>query len=157
MPKTIEGGRQAHGLRFAIVSSRFNEFVSEKLLAAALDALTRHGASDNDILVVRVPGAWEIPVVARRLALARRHDAIIALGVLIRGDTAHFDLIAAQVARGLAVAAEESGVPVAFGVMTAENSQQALERSGGRHGNRGWDAALAAIEMAGALRLLESP
>ena len=157
MPKTIEGVRQAQGLRFAIVSSRFNEFVSEKLLAAALDALTRHGASDSDILVVRVPGAWEIPVVARRLALARRHDAIIALGVLIRGDTAHFDLIAAQVARGLAAAAEESGVPVAFGVMTAENAQHALERSGGRHGNRGWDAALAAIEMAGALRLLESP
>ena len=154
MPRVIEGNLQAKGLRFALVSSRFNEFVSEKLLAAALDCLQRHGAVDSDITVVRVPGAWEIPVAARRLAIARNHDAVIALGALIRGETAHFELISAQVARGLARAAEDSGVPVIFGVLTAENPQQASDRAGGKHGNRGWDATMAAIEAASAIKQL---
>jgi len=154
MPKMMEGGLQAKGLRFAIVSSRFNEFVSEKLLAASLDCLARHGAGDADITVVRVPGSWEIPVVARRLAVSRGYDAVIALGVLIRGETAHFDLIASQVARGLASAATESGIPVIFGVLTAEDPAQALDRAGGKHGNRGWDAAMAAIETANAIKQL---
>lgn len=154
MPRMIEGGMHAKGLRFALVSSRFNEFVSEKLLTAALDCLVRHGAADSDLTVARVPGAWEISMVARRLALSGSYDAVIALGVLIRGETAHFDLIAAQVSRGLAGAAEESGVPVIFGVLTAENPEQAIDRAGGKQGNRGWDAAMAAIESANLIKQL---
>ena len=154
MPRMIEGGMHAKGLRFALVASRFNEFVSEKLLTAALDCLIRHGASDSDLTVARVPGAWEISMVARRLALSGKYDAVIALGVLIRGETAHFDLIAAQVARGLAGTAEESGVPVVFGVLTAENPEQAMDRAGGKQGNRGWDAAMAAIESANLIKQL---
>jgi 6,7-dimethyl-8-ribityllumazine synthase len=152
--RTIEGMLQAKGLRFGIVSSRFNEFTSGRLLEGALDCLQRHGAQPGDITVVRVPGCWEIPIVARRLAVARGHDAVIALGVLVRGETAHFDLIASQVARGLASAAEETGVPVIFGVLTAENADQALDRSGGKHGNRGWEAAAAAIEAAQVIKQL---
>ena len=154
MPRTIEGGLNAKGLRFALVASRFNEALCEKLLAGALDCLQRHGASDGDLTIVRVPGAWEIPVVARRLALSRSHDAVIALGVLIRGETSHYDLIASSVARGLAGAAVESGVPVLFGVLAAETPEQALDRAGGKHGNRGWEAAMAAIEAAGLLKQL---
>jgi 6,7-dimethyl-8-ribityllumazine synthase len=146
--RTIEGLLQAKGLRFAIVASRFNELPSSRLLAGALDALTRHGAQPGDITVVRVPGCWEIPGVARRLAVSRQHDAVIALGVLVRGETPHFDLIAAQVARGLASAAEETGTPIALGVVTADSAEQALDRAGGKHGNRGWEAAVAAIESA---------
>ncbi len=152
MPTTIEGGFNAKGLRFAIVASRFNETMVSRLLAGALDCLQRHGAADGDITVVRVPGAWEIPGVARRLAMARSHDAIVALGVLIRGETPHFDLIAAQVSRGLATASEGSGVPVIFGVLTAETPEQAADRSGGKLGNRGWDAGMAAIETANLLK-----
>jgi 6,7-dimethyl-8-ribityllumazine synthase len=152
--RTIEGAISAKGLRFAIVSSRFNELASSRLLSAALDALSRHGAQPADVLVVRVPGSWEIPMVVRRLALGRAHDAVIALGVLVRGETPHFDLIASQVARGLASTAEESGVPVIFGVVTAETPDQALDRCGGKHGNRGWDAAVAAIETAQAVKQL---
>jgi len=152
--KTIEGILQAKGLRFGIVSSRFNEFSSARLLEGALDSLQRHGAQAADITVVRVPGCWEIPVVARRMAVSRAHDAVIALGVLVRGETAHFDLIAAQVARGLASAAEETGVPVIFGVLTAESADQAIDRSGGKHGNRGCEAAMAAIEAAQVIKQL---
>jgi len=155
MPRTIEGGLSAKGLRFALVASRFNEYLSDKLLAGALDCLQRHGAVDADVTVVRVPGSWEIPVVARRLALSRSHDAVIALGVLIRGETAHFDLIATSVARGLADAATESGVPVQFGVLAAESPEQAVERAGGKQGNRGWEAAMAAIESANVLKQLD--
>lgn len=152
--RNIEGMLQAKGLRVGIVSSRFNEFASTRLLDGALDCLQRHGAQPGDITVVRVPGCWEIPVVARRMAVSRVYDAVVALGVLVRGETAHFDLIAAQVARGLAAAAEETGVPVIFGVLTAENTDQALDRSGGKHGNRGWEAAVAAIEAAQVLKQL---
>lgn len=151
-PLTIEGGLDARGLRFGIVASRFNRFAAERLLEGALDCLARHGAQGDGITVARVPGSWEIPPVARRMALSKSYDAVIALGVLIRGETAHFDLIAAQVARGLASLAEQSLVPVIFGVLTAENVEQAIERAGGKHGNRGWDAALAAIETAGVMK-----
>lgn len=152
LPVTIEGGLDARGLRFGIVASRFNQFASDRLLEGALDCLSRHGAQTSEITVVRVPGSWEIPPVARRMALSKSHDAVIALGVLIRGETAHFDLIAGQVARGLAGVAEQSLVPVIFGVLTAENLEQAMDRAGGKHGNRGWDAALAAMETAGVMK-----
>lgn len=154
MPKTIEGGFHAKGLRFAIVASRFNETMVSRLLSGALDCLQRHGAAESDITLVRVPGAWELPAVARRLALAKAYDAVLAIGVLIRGETPHFDLIATQVSRGLAAAGEESGVPIAFGVLTAETPEQAADRSGGKLGNRGWDAGMAAIETANALKQL---
>ncbi len=156
-PRTIEGGLHAKGLKIAIVASRFNEAITARLLSGALDCLERHGAARADILVVRVPGSWEIPVVARRLALSKAHDAVIGLGALLRGETAHFDLITAQVARGLAAASEQSGVPVIFGVLTAESDDQAIDRSGGKHGNRGWDAAMAAIETANVMRRLSKP
>ncbi|MGH9867741.1 MAG: 6,7-dimethyl-8-ribityllumazine synthase [Candidatus Polarisedimenticolia bacterium] len=154
--RTIEGALQAKGLRFGIVASRFNEFAASRLLTGALDGLRRHGAQPADITVVRVPGCWEIPVVARRMAVSRGHDAIIAVGVLVRGETPHFDLIAAQVARGLASAAEETGTPILFGIVTAESPEQALDRAGGKHGNRGWEAAVAAIESAQVMKQLGS-
>jgi 6,7-dimethyl-8-ribityllumazine synthase len=157
MVKTIEGDLQARGIRFALVASRYNETGCERLLEGALDCLRQHGAADMDVTVVRVPGSWEIPVVARRLALSKAHDAVIALGVLIRGETSHFDLIAAQVARGLASVAEQSGVPVAFGVLAADSVEQVLERAGGGQGNRGWEAALAAIEAANVMKGLGAP
>lgn len=148
MPKKIEASLDASGLKFVIVASRFNEAIVARLIDGATDCLLRHGAADADVTLVRVPGSWEIPQVAQRIAAARKHDAIIALGVLIRGETPHFDLIAATVARGLGAAATAHGVPVTFGVVTAESTEQALERAGGKMGNRGWEAALSAVEMA---------
>lgn len=148
MPKQITAKLEASGLKFALVASRFNDAMVSRLLDGAIDCLLRHGAADQDITVVRVPGSWELPQAVQKIAGARKHDAIVALGVLIRGETPHFDLIAASVARGLTAAATATGVPVAFGVLTAESTEQALERSGGKMGNRGWDAALSAVEMA---------
>jgi len=148
MPKTIEGNLNAKGLKVAIVASRFNEFLVSRLLAGAVDCLVRHGVEDGAMMIVRVPGSFEIPLAARKLALAKKHDAVIALGVLIRGETPHFDLIAGEVTRGLGNIASETGVPVSFGILTAETTAQAVERAGGKMGNRGWDAALSAIEMA---------
>lgn len=148
MPKTIEGNLGAKGLKVAIVASRFNDFLVARLLAGAVDCLVRHGCEDAGVTVVRVPGSFEIPQAARKLATARKHDVVIALGVLIRGETPHFDLIAAEVTRGLGSIAYDTGVPVSFGVLTAETTEQAMERAGGKLGNRGWDAALSAIEMA---------
>ncbi|HKY32602.1 MAG TPA: 6,7-dimethyl-8-ribityllumazine synthase [Candidatus Polarisedimenticolia bacterium] len=158
-----EGGRTARkhlragGLRFAVVASRFNELYCDRLLSGAQDCLAEHGAAASDVTVVRVPGSWEVPVVARRLASSSAFDAVIALGVLIRGETAHFDLIAAEVARGLACAAEQTGVPVAFGIVAALNKEQAEARAGGILGNRGWDAAMAAIETALTMKTLGRP
>ncbi len=148
MPKIIEGNLGAKGLKTAIVASRFNDALVARLLAGAVDCLLRHGMEEAGITVVRVPGSFEIPQLVRRIAAARKHDAVIALGVLIRGETPHFDVIAAEVARSLGQAAAETGVPVAFGVVTAETTEQAAERCGGKMGNRGWEAALSAIEMA---------
>jgi 6,7-dimethyl-8-ribityllumazine synthase len=135
------------GARFAIVASRFNAFIVERLVEGALDALRRHGIEDERITLVRVPGAWEAPLVCSRLAKTRKFDAVIALGAVIRGATAHFDFVAGEAAKGVAAAASESGVPVLFGVLTTETIEQAVERAGTKAGNKGFDVALAAIEM----------
>jgi 6,7-dimethyl-8-ribityllumazine synthase len=148
MPKLIQSSLDAKGLRFAVVAARFNGALVSNLITGALDCLTRHGASDGDVTVIRVPGSFEIPQVVQRLAAARKHDAIVTLGVLLRGETPHFDLIAAEVTRAISETARTTGVPVSFGVLTAETSEQAADRAGGKMGNRGWDAAQAAIEMA---------
>jgi len=155
-PKVIEGELLARDLRFAFVAARFNDFVVEPLIRGALDALKRHGATEKQIEIVRVPGAFDIPIVARKLALSRRYDALIALGAVVRGQTPHFDYVAGECASGLARIALESGVPVAFGVLTTNTMEQALDRAGGKAGNKGADAALAAVEMANLLRRLES-
>jgi 6,7-dimethyl-8-ribityllumazine synthase len=155
LPKVIEGELTARDLRFAIVTTRFNEFVVEPLLRGALDALKRHGASEKQIEIVRVPGAFDMPVVVRKLALSRRYEALIALGAVIRGQTPHFDYVAGECASGLARIALESGVPVGFGVLTTETMEQAVDRAGGKAGNKGADAALAALEMANLLRRLD--
>jgi 6,7-dimethyl-8-ribityllumazine synthase len=148
MAKVIEGALSAKGLKVAIVASRYNDALVSRLISGATDCLMRHGAEEGSLTVVRVPGSFEVPQVVQRLASARKHDALIALGVLIRGETPHFEIIAAEVARALSQAAATTGVPVAFGIVTAENTEQALERAGGKMGNRGWDAAMSAIEMA---------
>jgi 6,7-dimethyl-8-ribityllumazine synthase len=154
--KIIEGELLARDLRFAFVAARFNEFVVEPLIRGALDALKRHGATEKQIEIVRVPGAFDIPIVARKLALSRRYDALIALGAVVRGETPHFDYVAGECASGLARIALESGVPVAFGVLTTDTMEQALDRAGGKAGNKGAEAALAAVEMANLLRRLDS-
>jgi 6,7-dimethyl-8-ribityllumazine synthase len=151
----IEGMLDAEGLRFALVVSRFNEALTSRLESGAVDCLLRHGAAEEDLTVFRVPGAWEIPLVASRVARTGDFDAVISLGVLVRGGTAHFDLIAAEVAKGIASTSIEIGVPMTFGVVTAETLEQAVERSGTKQGNKGWDAALAAIEMARLFRGLD--
>ena len=154
-PKMIEGELLARDLRFAFVAARFNDFVVEPLIRGALDALKRHGSSEKQIEIVRVPGAFDIPIVARKLALSRRYDALIALGAVVRGQTPHFDYVAGECASGLARIALESGVPIAFGVLTTDTMEQAVDRAGGKGGNKGADAALVAIEMANLLRRLE--
>lgn len=157
MPSAIEGDLSAKGLRFAIIVGRFNSFISDRLLAGALDALKRSGCSEENIEIVRVPGSWEMPVVARELVKMKRHDAIIAVGAVIRGDTPHFDFVAGETAHGLAEVARESGVPVAFGVLTTNNVEQAVDRAGAKSGNKGFDAAMTAIEMANLMRRLRHP
>jgi 6,7-dimethyl-8-ribityllumazine synthase len=154
-PKIIEGELIARDLRFAFVAARFNEFVVDPLIRGALDALKRHGASEKQVEIVRVPGAFDIPIVVRKLAMSRRFDALIALGAVVRGQTPHFDYVAGECASGLSRIALESGVPVAFGVLTTDTMEQAVDRAGGKAGNKGADAALAAIEMANLLRRLE--
>jgi 6,7-dimethyl-8-ribityllumazine synthase len=155
-PKIIEGELLARDLRFAILASRFNEFVVEPLIRGAVDALRRHGVADKQIDIVRVPGAFDIPIVARKLALAHRHEALIALGCVIRGQTPHFDYVAGECAGGIARIALESGVPIAFGVLTTDTAEQAVDRAGGKAGNKGADAALVALEMANLLRRLDN-
>lgn len=152
----MEGGHDGAGLRVAVVVSRFNASVGERLLGGALETLERHGVRRGDITVARVPGAFELPLVAGRLAASGRHDAVVCLGAVIRGETLHFDYVAGEAARGIARASETSGVPVLFGVLTTDTLEQALARSGGRLGNRGADAALGAIEMATLLRALDT-
>jgi 6,7-dimethyl-8-ribityllumazine synthase len=148
MANFIEGNLKADGKKFAIVVSRFNSFLSEKLLEGALDSLLRSGALGEDIDVVRVPGAFEIPLVAKRLAGSQKYNAVIVLGVVIRGATPHFDVVVNEVSKGTAQAGLETGVPVLFGVLTTETIEQAIERSGTKAGNKGADVAVAAIEMA---------
>ena len=154
-PKILEGELLARDLRFGFVAARFNDFVVEALIRGAVDALKRHGAGEKQIEIVRVPGAFDIPIVARKLALSRRYEAIIALGAVVRGQTPHFDFVAGECASGLSRIALETGVPIAFGVLTTDTMEQALDRAGGKAGNKGADAALAAIEMANLLRRLD--
>ncbi len=147
MPKTLEGKISAEGYRFGLVVSRFNDFISSKLVEGAVDALKRHGAAEDQLLLVKVPGAFEIPLAAKKLAESGKVDAVICLGAVIRGSTPHFDYVAAEVAKGIAVVSLDTRVPVSFGVLTTDNLEQAIERAGTKSGNKGWDAALAAMEM----------
>jgi len=151
MYQKFEGLLTAQGKKFAIVISRFNELIGRKLLEGAIDCLLRHEAGENDIAVIWVPGSFEIPLVAKKLAASAKYDAVLALGAVIRGATPHFDYVAAEVAKGVAAASMETGVPVIFGVITSDTIEQALERAGTKAGNKGWDAALSAIEMANLL------
>ncbi|MGD0490304.1 MAG: 6,7-dimethyl-8-ribityllumazine synthase [Steroidobacteraceae bacterium] len=155
VPKVIEGELTARDLRFGIVVTRFNEFVVEPLLRGALDALKRHGATEKQIEIVRVPGAFDMPIAVRKLAMSRRYEALVALGAVIRGQTPHFDYVAGECASGLARIALESGVPIGFGVLTTDTMEQAVDRAGGKAGNKGADAALASLEMANLLRRLD--
>ncbi|HLS80851.1 MAG TPA: 6,7-dimethyl-8-ribityllumazine synthase [Steroidobacter sp.] len=150
--KTLEGDLQCRELRFAILAARFNEFIVEALIRGAVDALRRHGATDKQIEIVRAPGAYDLPLVARKLAQTKRYDAIIALGAVIKGATAHFDYVAGECAGGLQRAAQDTGVPIAFGVLTTDTIEQAVERSGAKAGNKGADAAVTALELANLLR-----
>ncbi|MEW6571268.1 MAG: 6,7-dimethyl-8-ribityllumazine synthase [Nitrospirota bacterium] len=152
--KIIEGELQAKGLKFCIVLSRFNEFITTRLLDGARDALLRHGAREEDIDIIRVPGSFEIPVIARRMAIKGTYNSIICLGTIIRGATPHFEYIAAEVSKGIAAASMETGVPIAFGIITSDTIEQAVERAGTKSGNKGWDAALTAIEMSQLLKKL---
>jgi len=152
--KVIEGELQAKGLKFGIIVSRFNDFITSKLLDGALDALRRHGADENDIEVVKVPGSFEIPLVAKKLAAKGTYSAVICLGTVIRGATPHFEYISAEVSKGIASASMETGIPIAFGIITSDTLEQAVERAGTKSGNKGWDAAITAIEMAQVMKKL---
>ena len=148
MPKFHEAKLNAEGKKFALVVSRFNDFITEKLLKGALDALIRSGAADKDLEVVRVPGSFEIPLLAKKMANTKRFDAVICLGAVIRGSTAHFDYVAAEVSKGIAAVAMETEIPIIFGVLTTDTIEQAIERAGTKAGNKGWSAAIDAVEMA---------
>ena len=152
--KVREGRLSAEGIRFGIVASRFNHMLVDRLIEGALDCIRRHGGDEGSIELVRVPGSWEIPVVAKKLAMREDIDVVIALGVLIRGSTPHFEYIASEVAKGLATVSLETGKPVTFGVITADTLEQAVERAGTKLGNKGWEAALSAIEMANLMKEL---
>ena len=147
MPE-FSGAPRGHGRRCAVVVSRFNELITQRLLEGALDALVRHGVAFDDVDVLWVPGAWELPAAARRAAATERYDALVALGAVIRGDTPHFAYVAGEASRGLSTASADFDVPIAFGLLTCDTMAQAEARAGGEHGNKGWDAALAALEMA---------
>jgi len=147
MPKVIEGKIVAKGMKFGIVASRFNDFICGRLIEGAVDALTRAGGDEKDIQIVRVPGAFELPLAAKKMAKSGKYDAVICLGAVIRGATPHFEYISAEVSKGIAVVGLETEVPVAFGVLTTDTIEQAIERAGSKAGNKGWDAAMTAIEM----------
>jgi 6,7-dimethyl-8-ribityllumazine synthase len=147
MPTVIEGMLNASGRTFALVGSRFNELITKKLVEGAIDCLLRHNAKENDITLVWVPGAFEIPIAAKRLASSKKYGAVICLGAVIRGNTPHFDYIAAEVSKGVARVALDEDMPVTFGVLTTDTIEQAVERAGTKSGNKGWDAAITAIEM----------
>ncbi len=155
MPINFEGNLNAEGLKIGIIVARFNEFISSKLLGGSLDALVRHGARDEDIEIAWVPGAFEIPLIAKRMAASGKYDCVICLGCIIRGATPHFDYVAAESSKGIAQVAMKADCPVAFGVLTTETIEQAIERAGTKAGNKGWDAALAAVEMANLLKEID--
>ena len=148
MPQIIEASLKAEGKKFGIIAGRFNDFITEKLVAGAIDALTRSGADEKDITLVRVPGAFEIPLISKKMAASNKYDAIICLGAVIRGATSHYDYVCAEVSKGIASVSLDSGIPVMFGILTTETIEQAIERAGTKAGNKGFDSALAAIEMA---------
>lgn len=152
--KELRGDFAARGRRFAIAASRFNELVVKNLVGGSVDCLRAHGISDDDLDVAWVPGSFELPLLARRLAATGAYDAVICLGAVVRGETVHFDHVAGQAAAGVRAASEETGVPVIFGVLTTDTFEQAMDRAGGKHGNKGWDAAMAAMEMASLLEQL---
>lgn len=152
MADTFEGNLDANGLSFAIIVSRFNSFIGEKLLDGAIDAIRRHGGSDKAVKIIRVPGAFEIPLAAKKVAQKGKIDGIICLGAVIRGSTPHFDYVASEVSKGIASVSLETGMPVSFGVITTDNLEQAIERAGSKAGNKGFDAAVSAIEMANLLK-----
>ncbi|MCW5964666.1 MAG: 6,7-dimethyl-8-ribityllumazine synthase [Bryobacterales bacterium] len=154
--RTFEGQLSAQGLRFAVVISRFNSLVTERLLGGALDAIARTGGNPDEVHIVRVPGSWEQPLVVKALAARKAYDAIICLGAVIRGDTPHFDYVASEAAKGIAMAALEAEVPAAFGILTCDSLEQALDRAGAKSGNKGFEAAMTAIEMADLLRKLRA-
>lgn len=153
--KTYEGDLIIRNASFGLLVSRFNGFITESLLAGAIDTLKRHGAEDKDLHIVRVPGAYEMPLAAQRMAASKRYDAIIALGAVIRGSTPHFDYVAGECTKGLATVGQQHNLPVAFGVLTVDSIEQAIERAGTKAGNKGGEAALSAIEMVNLLRTLE--
>ncbi len=155
MPKTIEGELAAKGLKVGIVVSRFNDFITSRLLGGALDALQRSGAADEDTVVVRVPGAREVPLVAKHMAESKKYDAVICLGAVIRGSTPHFEYVAAESSKGVAEIGLKTGLPVIYGILTTDTIEQAVERAGTKAGNRGYDAAIAAIEMVSVLKQLK--
>lgn len=154
MAKTLEAHLNAEGKKFALVVSRFNEFITDKLLSGALDALVRSGAKDSDIQIVKVPGAFEIPLVAKKMATKKKINAIICLGAVIRGATPHFEYVSAEVSKGVAQVSLESEVPIIFGIVTTDTIEQAIERAGTKAGNKGWSAAMAAVEMANLLEVV---
>lgn len=153
--KIYEGKLIAEGLRFAVVVGRFNEFIGSKLLSGAIDGLERHGASEDDIEIIWVPGAFEIPLISKKLAKSNKYDAVICLGAVIRGSTPHFDYVSNEVSKGIAHVSLDTETPVIFGVLTTENIEQAIERAGTKSGNKGYDAAMTAIEMANLLRQIK--
>ena len=155
MANIMEGQLTAEGFRFAIIVSRFNDFISSRLAEGAMDALTRHGALEEQVFIIKVPGAFELPLVAKKLAESGRYDALICLGAVIRGGTPHFEYVAAEVSKGIASVALDSGIPVTFGVLTTDNLEQAIERAGSKSGNKGYDAAMAAIEIVNLFKELE--
>ncbi len=152
MTKVIEGKLSAQGVRFGLVVSRFNDFINKRLMDGALDALNRHGAEDKNISIIMVPGSFEIPLMAKKLADSGNYDAVICLGAVIRGATPHFEYISAEVTKGIAQVALDTGVPISFGILTTDNIEQAIERAGTKSGNKGWDAAISAIEMVNVLK-----
>jgi 6,7-dimethyl-8-ribityllumazine synthase len=154
MPKIVEGKIVAKGMKFGIVASRFNDFISGRLIEGAVDALIRAGAEDKDIQIYKVPGAFELPLTAKKLAKSGRFDAVICLGAIIRGATPHFEYISSEVSKGIASVGLETEIPIAFGVLTTDTIEQAIERAGTKAGNKGWDAAMSAIEMVDLFRKL---
>ena len=153
--KTLEGKLVAKGIRVGIVAARFNEFITSKLLSGAMDGLVRHDVREEDIHVAWVPGAFEIPLIASKMAKSGKYDAVICLGAVIRGSTSHYDYVCNEVSKGIAAVGLDSGIPVLFGVLTTENIEQAIERAGTKAGNKGYDCALSAIEMANLIREIE--
>jgi len=155
MPKTFEGNLIAKGKKFVLVASRFNDFITDRLVGGAMDALLRCGVKDADIDIVKVPGAFEIPLIAKKMTAKKKYDAVICLGAVIRGATPHFDYVSAEVSKGIALVSMESGVPVIFGIITADTIEQAIERAGAKAGNKGWSAAMSAVEMANLIEAVD--